>query len=144
LVLLRARGRIVTLVPVGLLSLLPLHAAGDPEHPDDRYHEWRHAGNFSAIRYAPNARSLGKCRAHARVLSARSQTLLAGEASAGPDATAILHDVARETEEVTRRWIGPAKFLHECSGEQYRRVAHEYTVWHIACHAVADPESIME
>src|SRR5690606_3762210 len=56
----------------------------------------------------------------------------------------ILHYVARETEEVTRRWIGPAKFLHECSWEQFRRVAHEYTVWHIACHAVADPESIME
>ncbi len=46
LVLLSARGPVVTLVPVGLLNLLPLHAAGEPGAPGDQFTEWRHAGHF--------------------------------------------------------------------------------------------------
>lgn len=76
LLLLHARGPIVTLIPIGLLSLLPLHAVGD-RVPDDPDSEWHDAGHFSAIRYAPNARTLRRCRETAELLSPMPLPLIA-------------------------------------------------------------------
>ena len=55
----------VTLVPTGLLGLLPLHAAGEPG-PDG----WRYALDQAAIRYVPNARALASARQNAEGASA--------------------------------------------------------------------------
>jgi CHAT domain-containing protein len=132
---------------VGLLSLLPLQAAGDPGSPGDQYTEWRHAGNYSAIRYAPNARSLGRCRSTARDAAFPDQSLLAIDAAvaAGGDPALRLRHVARETQEVSRHWTGPASPpVHDCTWTQFRRMAEGHTVWHLACHASADPNSIMD
>jgi hypothetical protein len=147
LLLLHARGTIVTFVPVGVLSLLPLHAVGDPGPPGDERTGWRHAGNFSAIRYAPNARSLARCRATARALAPAEHALLAADAplGAGGDRAFSLIHVARETDEVTRRFAGRAQhLLHSCTWAQFQAVAADYTVWHVACHAAAHPNSIMD
>ncbi|HZN74175.1 MAG TPA: CHAT domain-containing protein [Micromonosporaceae bacterium] len=147
LLLFSARGRIVTLVPVGLLNLLPLHAAGEPGAPGNRFTEWRHAGHFSAIRYAPNARSLRRCRDTVRELAGREQTLLAIDV---PDGHGIhpgghLRYVARETIEVTRRWTGRmARPTHACTWEEFRTAADRHTVWHLACHGSAEPRSILD
>ncbi|MEV0006398.1 CHAT domain-containing protein [Micromonospora sp. NPDC050980] len=147
LVLLSARGRIVTLVPVGLLNLLPLHAAGEPGTPGDERTEWRHVGQFSAIRYAPNARGLRRCRDTARELVGREQTLLVIDV---PDGYGVhpgghLRYVTRETTEVTRRWTGkPTSPSHACTWEEFRTAAAEHTVWHLACHGSAEPGSILD
>jgi hypothetical protein len=141
-----ARGRVVTLIPVGLLSLLPLHASGEPGTPGDRYTEGRHAGNFSAIRYAPNARGLRRCRDTARELAGREQTLLAIDVPDGDGVPAggHLRYVARETAEITRRWTGrPARPTHACTWPEFRATAHHHTVWHLACHGSAEPGAIM-
>jgi CHAT domain-containing protein len=134
-------------VPVGLLSLLPLHAASEPGTPGDQYTEWRHAGNFSAIRYAPNARGLRRCRDAARELAERKHSLLAVDVpyGFGVDAKSALPYVARETDEATRRWTGlAAKPMHGCTWDEFRAAADDYNVWHLACHGSANPRSIMD
>ncbi|GAA4263579.1 CHAT domain-containing protein [Dactylosporangium darangshiense] len=126
-----AGGRIVTLVPVGLLSLLPIHVVVP----------------FPAVRYVPNARALGRCRAVTRELAGRDDTLLAvdvpGGHGAGPGG--YLHHVARETAEVTRLWTGsPARPLHACTWAEFRAAADRHSVWHLACHGAAEPGSILD
>ncbi|GHJ48939.1 hypothetical protein Cs7R123_62810 [Catellatospora sp. TT07R-123] len=142
-----ARGRIITFVPVGLFNLLPLHAAGDPGLPGDRHTEWQHAGNFSAVRYAPNARGLRRCRDTAAELADGEQTLLAVDVPDGRGlaAGARLRFVARETVEVTRRWTGRAvRPVHGCTWEEFVTNADRYTVWHLACHGSSRPEAISD
>ncbi|MGI5239768.1 CHAT domain-containing protein [Dactylosporangium sp. CA-139066] len=139
-----AGGRIVTLVPVGLLTLLPIHAAGAP---GDEWFVWHHVGRQFAVRYAPNARALRRCRDTARDLATRDDTLLAVDAPGGPGVApgGYLHHVARETAEVTRRWTGrPAQPLHACTWAEFQAAADDHTVWHLACHGAARPESIMD
>ena len=146
-VLWSARGRVVTLVPVGLLSLLPLHAAGMPGIPGDEDTEWRHVGQFSAIRYAPNVRSLRRCRSTARQLAGPEQTLLAIDVPDGHGTSLGEHlrYVGRETAEITRRWNGrPTSPRHGCTWAEFQAAADRHTVWHIACHGSVDPDSIMD
>ncbi|MEV6343787.1 CHAT domain-containing protein [Actinoplanes sp. NPDC051851] len=135
LVWLSARGRVVTLIPIGLLNLLPLHAVG--EHgPGDH-----HIGEFSAIRYAPNVRSLARSRAAAVRLRTADQTLLAVDAPGDPHHR--LRHVARETAEVTARWPGrAATAVHDCTWAEFRATADRHTVWHLACHGDAEPDDI--
>ncbi|UQU63999.1 CHAT domain-containing protein [Couchioplanes caeruleus] len=136
-VLLSARGRVVTLIPIGLLTLLPLHAAGGPAQDGDHWHIAR----FSAIRYAPNVRTLARCRASAARLRTSEQTLLAVDAPDGHGSH--LQHVARETTEVTRRWTGrAATAVHGCTWAEFRDAAERHTVWHLACHGDAEPEDI--
>jgi len=147
LVLLDARGDVVTLVPVGLLGLLPLHAAGEPGAPGDRFTGWRHVGHFSAIRYAPNVRALRRCRDAARELAGRERTLLAVDVpdGHGMHPSGHLRYVARETAEITRRWTGrAAQPRHACTWEEFRAAADRHTVWHLACHGAAETGSILD
>lgn len=144
LMLMHARGPIVTLIPVGLLSLVPLHAAGDPGKPGDSYTEWRHAGHFSAVRYVPNARTLRRCGETAERLSGAPLSLLAVDV---PDGRGVagrhLAWAGRETEEVARIWDDPATALrHNCAWKDFREMAGDYAVWHLACHGRAVPGAI--
>ncbi|MCZ7476175.1 CHAT domain-containing protein [Micromonospora sp. WMMC273] len=146
-VLWSARGEVVTLVPVGLLSLLPLHAAGVPGITGDEDTEWRHVGQFSAIRYAPNVRSLRRCRSTVRQLAGPEQTLLAIDVPDGHGTSAGEHlrYVGRETAEITRHWNGrPTWPRHGCTWAEFHAAADEHTVWHIACHGSVDSDSIMD
>jgi hypothetical protein len=142
---LSAGGRVVTFVPVGLLSLLPLHAAGAPGDPGDRL-DWRHLGNFSAIRYAPNARSLTRCQDTARRLAAGPQLLLAVDVpdGFGVDPRGHLRHVAREAAEAVRCWTGAGLPRHDCTWEEFRAAAGDHTVWHLACHGAAEPHAILD
>jgi len=54
LVLLSARGRVVTLIPVGLLTLLPLHAAGEAARPGDVEPDHRHIARITGT--SPSSR----------------------------------------------------------------------------------------
>jgi hypothetical protein len=143
-VLVHARGRVVTLIPVGLFNLLPVHAAGDPGGPLDAETHWRHVGHFSAVRYAPNARALRHCRERAAEFDGRVPTLLAVDAPAGPGGEGHLRFARLETEEITRRWDEAARPIHSCTWEEFRSAAGRHTVWHIACHGTADPRSILD
>jgi CHAT domain len=142
-----ARGRIVTFIPVGLLSLLPLHAAGEPWTLEDPYSEGRHAGHLSAIRYAPNVRALRRCRDTARELAQGGDSLLALDVpnGFGLDARWRLEHVAHETDAVAGLWAGQAaQSLHGCTWEAFLHNAENYSVWHFACHGSANALSIMD
>lgn len=148
LLLLHARGRVLTFIPVGLLSLLPLHAAGGPPRArlTDQVPSWQHTGDFSAIRYAPNARSLARCRTVVSDLAATPLRLIAVDV---PDGHGIgpsgyLRHVARETTEIMRRWSRNDRVIHDCTWAEFRATADEFSVWHLACHGSANSESIMD
>ena len=70
-------GSVVTLIPVGLLNLLPLHAAGEPGAPGDELTEWRHAGQLLGDPVRAECSRSPACRDTARQLADRAQTLLA-------------------------------------------------------------------
>lgn len=141
-----AGGPVVTFLPVGLLSLLPLHAAGAPGDPSDRRVDWRHLGTFTAVRYAPNTRTLVRCRETARDLAAGPRSLLAVAVPVGygVGAHGFLRFVAREAAEVARRWGAPVSTLHGATWEEFRAVGDRYTVWHLACHGSAQPWAIQD
>lgn len=143
---LQVGGRVVTLLPVGVLSLLPLHAAGGPGDPNDRQADWRHLGNFVAVRYAPNARGLARCQATARELATQPQRLLAMAVpdGFGVDAGGHLAYVTREAAEVVRRWPEPTSPRHGGTWEEFRATAGAYSVWHLACHGSAQPHAILD
>jgi len=131
-----ARGRIVTLVPVGLLSLVPLHAASDQRG--------NHIGDYSTIRYTPNIRTLLRCRETARSLPDQQLRLFAVNVpnAHGQPSNRRLANVARETAEITRIWAShqrDCRLVDDCTWEEFRRTAHDYSVWHIACHGATSP-----
>jgi hypothetical protein len=146
LLVLAAGGRVVTYVPVGLLSLLPLHAVGAPGDLSVSNVEWRHHGHFAAVRFAPNARSLVRCQDTARELKAGSQPLLAVDVPEGfgVGIHGYLPYVEREAAEVVRCWAGSASARHGCTWEEFRAAADEHTVWHLACHGSARPLAILD
>ncbi len=136
ILLFHARGRVVTLVPVGLLSLLPLHAASDEQG--------NYIGDFSAIRYTPNIRTLLRCRETVRAMDDRPLRLLAVNVPEGhgQPATKYLRHVTRETAEISRIWRisrRDDRIVDDCTWEEFKSVADDYSVWHIACHGAAAP-----
>jgi hypothetical protein len=139
LVLRHAGAPLITLIPIGQLSLLPLHAAGDPGPVTDEMSGWRHAGHFSAIRYAPNARTLGRCRTTAAAFDDDALTMLAAHVSQGQSGMPRLHHVELEAEHIARSWPGRVLVEPDCSWEQFKKVAADHEVWHLACHAKGSP-----
>ncbi len=138
LVLQHAGAPLITLIPIGQLSLLPLHAAGDPGPISDERRGWRHAGHFSAIRYAPNARTLRSCQTTAAALDDDTLTILAAHVPQ-LHSDRPLHHVAVETAHVARSWPGRAHVEPNCTWERFQQVAADHEVWHLACHARGSP-----
>ncbi|ELP65871.1 CHAT domain-containing protein [Streptomyces sp. WI04-05B] len=141
-------GPVVTLIPVGLLSLLPLHAAAArikvPSGIDGG--EWLHPGRLSAIRYAPNARVLRHCDETAHALRGQPPSLLSVNVPETPGQPPLDH-VVRETEAITRTWQAggrSARILPSCTWRQFRDAPGDEQVWHLACHGYALPASIMD
>jgi hypothetical protein len=112
---------VATVVPVGGLSLLPLHAAVPDAGP--------------VLAYAPSARTL------ARGAGPRP--------SAGPPvrrlavigATADLEYAADEVREVARLYSRrlEVEVCEDEPGDVVRRALHAASVWHLACHAEGRP-----
>lgn len=131
------RGSTLTLVPVGALSLLPLHAALDRSDPDgvpayacDR---WR-------IRYAPNARAFLTARDVARASADRPVLTLDVSPDDGGRA---LPNAVEEAADVARRYgPGTIRLSHADGTAGHDEVVAQMSaasVWHFACHASANP-----
>ena len=106
IMLAHAHGRIVTLIPIGLLSLLPVHAAGVSED--------RHAGMFSAVRYAPE-------RPHPQSLSSNRHRVRIGPLSLlvadardehGLPPGSHLYYADHETTEIAEIWVDAKRGRH--------------------------------
>jgi CHAT domain-containing protein len=142
-------GALVTIIPVGLVSLLPVHAAGGPtaamQHPGD----WTYLADRVTVRYAPNARALIRARDRAGRFQPETLTLLAITAQAGE-----LHAPTSESQErlkytvpevtrIARRWAR-ADIVADAAPIPVEGMLASHTVWHFACHCSVVPDSILE
>ena len=138
-------GALVTIVPVGLLSLLPVHAAGGPTAPGQGPEDWEFLADRVTVRYAPNARMLARARARAASMPDDQLSLLS---VAAPDAIAgsRLPHAASEAEQVWQKWHQPAGQEPVARGtlSDVEPLLAERTVWHLACHFYARPDSILD
>jgi CHAT domain-containing protein len=140
------RGALVTLVPVGLVSLLPVHGAGGPPGPGVAPAGWHYLADRVTVRYALNARTL--VRAHARAAAYESQplTLLAVDAPGGDPRRPLAH-TGLEIEEVHRCWKatgGTGRTMPGATRAEVLPILPRYTVWHFACHCQATPDRILD
>jgi CHAT domain-containing protein len=140
-------GAVVTLVPVGHLGLLPLHAAGILTGSDG-VQRWRHLADRLAIRYTPNARALVRSFDRAASHDGRPLSLAAFDAPRGPGVPprARLEHTRREVLEVDERWRAtrqPVALVSPARRADALRVLSDHAVWHFACHGEALPDQIL-
>lgn len=128
-----APGSPVTLVPVGALSLLPLHAARHRAGPDGA---WRYAGDLSELRYAPNARVLQRALEIAEQLGDHRFQVLAVDASRSAGHQELSH-AKRETRDIERLLDGACQVLSDATADQVVGSLPAFTTWHFACHGHA-------
>jgi hypothetical protein len=128
--------RPVVLVPVGLLALLPLHAAwtADASAPGGR----RYLLDEVCVRYAPNVRVFAEARR--RTDRGVAPRLLAVEeprpVTAGP-----LHGAAAEVAAAAAAVLGARVLRHEeATVDAVLAELRTHTVAHFACHGRADPD----
>jgi hypothetical protein len=140
-------GALVTLVPVGLLGLLPIHAAGRRRPDATADGPWEHLTDFAAVRYAPNARTLVRSIGRAAALTGRHLSLLAADAPNGAGHPRPIPHADREAGEIHRRWCargGTGTRLPEARAADVWRALPAHQVWHFACHGVAYPDRILD
>jgi tetratricopeptide (TPR) repeat protein len=137
---------LVTLVPVGLLSLLPLHGAGGPPAPGVTPADWRYLADRVTVRYALNARTLVRARARAAECDRAGLRLLAVDAPGG-DPRWPLAWTGPEIRELDRRWRaggGAGTVLPGGTRAEVLAALPGHTVWHFACHCQTLPDRILD
>lgn len=134
-------GSLVTLVPVGAVGELPIHAAGAALDEDG---VWRDRTGGMVFRYAPNARVLLRAQRTAGALSLADATLLSVcvPAAAGHR---LLRRALDESEGVARMFPADrATRPQPATVAGVRECLRACTVWHFACHGVHDPSSPLD
>jgi CHAT domain-containing protein len=131
---------LVTLVPVGALSELPIHVAGLEPGADG---VWRDATGGIVFRYAPNARVLARAQRTAEALSGAEPRLLT---AAVPSASGLprLDRAIAESDGVARGFPGPAEQPRPATVEAVRSRLDRCSIWHFACHGVHDAASPLD
>jgi CHAT domain-containing protein len=125
----------VTLVPGGLLGLLPLHAAWRPDSSHATGRE--HAMDRLVISYAPNARSLSVSRAAAERIPSRR--VLAVATPGGPGASRPLPLAIQECRAACGSFPSDGTMLHRnLTVESVAAAMGAADVVHFACHGYAD------
>ncbi|MEU6151487.1 CHAT domain-containing protein [Actinosynnema sp. NPDC047251] len=126
-----ARGPIVTLVPVGVMTSVPLHATPS------------RAGQFSALRYAPNARTLRWCEVRARAFAGHPARVLVADVPQAAGEEQPLGQAAAEAAAVEAVWSDQCTRLPSATWARFEPIAHAYDVWHIACHGHVEPRAVL-
>jgi CHAT domain-containing protein len=130
------RRSLVTLVPVGALGLLPLHAARTGGGRDG---SWRYAGDDLVLRAAPNARVLARARDLARGPWSGQLRALAVDAASADGHPDLRHSTA-EVLAVARRFGPSTTVLRSATRGQVLAALPHHEIWHFACHGRADLE----
>ena len=124
----------VTLIPGGVLGLLPLHAAWHPDSSRPTGREY--ALDRLAISYAPNARSVSASRAAARRISGRRVLAVAAPGAQG------VHHLSLAVHEAEAACAAfPAKgamLARNLTVETVTAAMGAADVVHFACHGFAD------
>lgn len=118
---------VLTLVPLGGLGLLPLHAAG---------RDGRVVDDLVTVAYAPSARMAAQARRDA-MLAVRRPPMLLGVGVPDVPGVKRLPLAAAEIEEVCA--LVPS--IRPCPATRAATLSalSEATIWHFACHGEADP-----
>jgi len=136
-----APGSLVTVVPLGRLSLLPLHAACMA--PDDDG-VWRDRSRGVVLRYAPNARVLRRAQSHARSLEGRPLRVLTVDAGDVPGESHLPFAELESAGVVARfgasRTERPAPATRAAVLDAMERCG----IWHFACHGTYRPDDPLE
>jgi CHAT domain-containing protein len=131
----------ITLIPVGWLNLLPLHAAwtADTTKPTGR----RYALDEVTIAYAPNAVSLQKARDLATHIS--SDKLLAID-EPKPVKANPLPSSSVEVNAIARHFTQPQLLRHQAATQETvkKALSLNYTVLHFSCHGGANRAKPLE
>jgi CHAT domain-containing protein len=133
---------LVTIIPAGLLGLLPVHAAGGPTVPRQPAADWAYLADVVNLRYAHNARTLLLARDRADRFPPGALSLLA---VAAPDAVpeSPLPDTVREVAGAAGQWARADTILDGEAAAVRARLA-DHTVWHFACHCTMIPDSVLD
>jgi len=131
----------ITLIPVGRLGLLPLHAAAwteDNNTPTGK----RYALDELTISYAPNARSLTEARKVAQQVEA-NRMLVVNDPQ--PVKAPSLSNLENEVRTVVATFAQPQIFKHKAATRQAILDAlTNSTVLHFACHGIAKLDKPLE
>ncbi|HEV2347311.1 MAG TPA: CHAT domain-containing protein [Actinocrinis sp.] len=135
---------VVTLLPMGMLGLLPIHAAGGPVRDGNTPAEWEHLIDHVAVRYAANARTQARLPKRAAAAEAVPLALLAFDAPNGdPDQLLPLQSTAAELDSVCRHWPRRLRTrLDNAQRDQVVAALDRHTVWHFAGHCEVNPQQI--
>ena len=126
-------GSLVTLIPLGALSLLPLHAAGVAR---DAEGVWRDRTDGLVFRYAPNARVLGRAQAHARSLAGRPLRVLTAAVADTPGEPPLAWATGESDGVVARFGTASSEQPRPASRAAVLRAMDSCGIWHFACHGV--------
>ncbi len=123
------------LIPTGLLSLLPLHAAwrSDPASPSGRHYALDD-GNWC---YAPNARALNAARSRLNDLSGDSLLLVVDPRPVSADSLPFARDEARTIIQLWPETSRISRWHRAATHEQVSTLLPAYRVLHYAGHAFA-------
>jgi CHAT domain-containing protein len=132
---------LVTLIPLGPLSMLPLHIAGMTPGRDGI---WRDRTDRIVFRYAPNARVLRRAQDHARALEGEALRVVTVNVPAAPGESP-LHATVTESGGVEARF--GSQHCERPSPPNRASVLSALgrcAIWHFACHGVHDPLDPLE
>jgi hypothetical protein len=116
----------VTMVPLGGLGVLPLHAAGGPHRGID---------DVATIRYAPSARMAAQARRDAELADRRPRYLVAVSVPNLPSAQSLPF---AEVEALAISRLATSVHLRDATRADVLGTLPTATVWHFACHGTAD------
>ncbi|HET6480296.1 MAG TPA: CHAT domain-containing protein [Actinoplanes sp.] len=140
-------GELVTIVPVGLMGLLPVHIAALRD--GEATYGWKGLADRNDFRYAPNARILRTSLARAAGLASMPPAVIAvaAPASVGESRQVPLAFVLPEVVVVARLWrqrTDAVTVLPHATGSAVLDQLSRHSVWHFACHGRAAPDQILE
>lgn len=125
----------VTIVPCGLLGLLPLHAAWKPLPNAKRFY----AIDSISIMYAPNARTLSLIQPIARGTKEDSILIVTDPR---PTSQEPLPFANYETKAAVSRFRNSKVLSRQAArAEAVKQLIPNYMTLHVACHAIVDPEN---
>jgi CHAT domain len=132
---------LVTLVPVGALVELPLHAAATVL--DDGI--WHDRLDGVAFRYAPNARVLKAAAEHARGRSEDDrEELLTAAVPSAPGERELRHATTESAHLAEMFGAGAAHRPQPATVEAVTALLDRCSIWHLACHGRHDPASPLD
>ena len=123
------RGALVTLVLVGALGLLPVHAAGRRRGPDGR---WQDSTDGLVFRLAPDARALLRAQEAARNFAGMNVPLLTVEAAEPPAAHEPRYD-RRQSLAVAEQFVDTLGGRPARSTDDVLAALADAAVWHVTC-----------